>query len=101
MRNFGYCERCSKSIRLSEDVGLTVYVGVDGREFLCELSLIVPEAHANVFGLISWIHRQSWGERLLEAEIQGREDDAKEEVILDDVERLRRGEKWRKAASGR
>lgn len=85
MRKFGYCEHCSKSIRLSEDIGLTVHVGVDCREFQCELSLIVPEARPNVFGLISWIYRPSWGERLLEAEIQGRKDDAEEEAFLESL----------------
>ena len=83
VRKFGYCERCSRRIRLSEDIGLAVHAGVGSREFLCELSLIVPEARPYVFGLFSWVYRQSWGERLLEAEIQGRKDDAEEEALVE------------------
>jgi len=62
--------------------------------------LIVPEARPNVFGLISWIYRLSWGERLLEAEIQGRKDDAEEEAFFEEVHRLRKDEKWRRGKSG-
>ena len=101
VRKFGYCESCSKSVRLSEDIGLTVHVGVGSREFLCELSLIVSEARPYVFGLFSWVYRQSLGERLLEAEIQGRKDDAEEEAFFEEVERLRKGGEWRRASSER
>ena len=97
MGTFRCCEHCSKKIRLSEDIGLFVNVGVGnhGRGFLCRFFLIVPEASPRVFGLFGWVYCLSWKEKMLEAEIQGRKDDAAEAAFL---ERLRKGEEWRRAS---
>jgi hypothetical protein len=101
MKDFEYCPHCSKKMRLSEDIGFTVRVNHNSHEFLCELSLIVPEASPKTILLHIWLYRLSWKEKMFEAEIQGRKDDAEEEAFFEEVKRLHKGDEWRRASTER
>lgn len=61
MKEFRYCAHCSKNIRLSEDVGLSVLVGTfnqGNQGFVCELFLIVPESSPAVVVLYRWFYER-------------------------------------------
>jgi hypothetical protein len=76
---------------LDSDIGLAVYrAGEFGRDFLYVLNLIVPESPVG-FPLFSRFYHVSFKEKMLEAEIQGRKDDEKEEAFLEKLRKSREG----------
>jgi hypothetical protein len=97
MKEFEYCSHCSKKLRLSEDVGLGVYVG--NQEFLCRLILIVSEETKMAeskscelgFTLYSWSHRVSFKEKMLRWELESKVHEAEDEAFREEVGRLRGG----------
>lgn len=88
MEKFSFCARCSKKIRLSEDIGLSVYVGVGNSGFLCEFVLVVPEESMTVV-LFEWRYRVSWREKMFWWELESKELEVEDERIMDEIDRER------------
>jgi len=61
------------------------------------IGLIVPES-SKAFVLHGFVYADSWKVRMFRGELEGRELEAEEEAFFEEVERLRRGGEWRKAA---
>jgi hypothetical protein len=95
MKEFRYCAHCSKNIRLSKDVGLSVYVGAINQDFLCELVLIIPESSPNVVVLHKWLYHVSFKEKMFQWELETKELEAEDEAVMEEIDRIRRGEEWR------
>jgi hypothetical protein len=96
MKEFDYCYHCSKKIRLSEDVGLEVYLG--NHELFCRLVLIVhektrpSESKSSKHGIVlyGWFHRPSFKEKILRWELESKMHEAEDKALQKEVERLQR-----------
>jgi hypothetical protein len=82
-------------MRLSEDVGLVVYVGADNSGFLCELVLIISESLPNVVVLHRWLYHAPFKEKMFQWELETKELEAEDEAVMEEIDRIRRGEEWR------
>lgn len=88
--------RC-RNLRLSEDIGLSVFKH-DDDHFHCLVALIFPESSNTVWRLLDWVYHVSFKEKMFRWKLESRTLEAEDEAVMDEIDRIRKGEAWRKAA---